>query len=243
MSNEIMLLDNLFSNGALAELGVQALVASADLSRAITFLQRIQLYSGGKAVKKRLVEEGHFGVPVSKEEVIDLGLSIDVLVLWRKAKALDMSDLDNVIESNDVNSDLFKRIKALSSTKDSGCAYGPSYLVYERSTSNYYEFFAGNASGLVESAKINTYMPVSQDMIEKGLTNETEPRGPKPMTLRSQLVEKGPYMWFAPKASDCLTPFNKMPSPEEFQEKLALFLKKPEVVEKVEEKETSTRVR
>lgn len=229
-SMELANLSNLFGGGELADTMKEAnkqLAESQGMSKGSSFLQRIQLYSGGTAVQKKLIESGNFGIPLSKDEIIDLGDSIDLLVIWRKAKAIDMSDTDNIIVSNDVNSKEFQRIVDMAdNTKDSGCAYGPDYLVFERSTAAFYEYFAGNASGRVESSKINTYMPVTPDMIKNGLTKETEPRFSKPMTLKSKFTEKGRYTWYAPKAEDCLTPFAKLPTEKQINEELTRFLKK-----------------
>lgn len=231
-TTELANLSNLFGGGELADTMKEAnkqLADSQGMSKGSSFLRRIQLYGGGSstAVQKKLIAVGNFGIPLSKDEIHNLGDSIDLLVIWRKAKAIDMSDNENIIVENDVNSAEFKRIvDAADNIKDSGCAYGPSYLVFERSTADFYEFFAGNASGRVESSKINTYMPVTADMIKAGLTKETEPRFSKPMTLKSKFTEKGRFSWYSPKAEDCLTPFAKLPTEKEINEQLTRFLKK-----------------
>jgi len=220
-------LGTLFS-GVIGDEASKALIDSDSLSQGSKFLKRIQLFSGGKLVKKKLIEEGHFGVPLGAEKVTDLGESIDLLVIWRKPKAIDMSDTDNLIVSNDPSSSEFKRIVEMADhVKDSGCAYGPAYLVYERSTGQFYEFFAGNASGRVESSNINNYLPVTQQAIAAGKAPKgvTEPRFCVPMTLRSQYVEKGKFSWFAPKSEDCLTPFD-YPGMDVIQEQMKLFMKK-----------------
>ncbi len=204
------------------------------LSQPTTFLPRIQLYTKGKPIDKKLIESGHFGVPKQGDEILDLGTSIDILPLLRKAKAIDMSDADNLIVSNDPNSDEFKRIVHDADNKtDSGCAYGPTYLVFERTTGCFYEFFCGNKSARYESPKINRYLPVTPEMVAAGppVTDEKEPRFAKPLTLRAVYIEKGRWSWHAPKAEDCLTPFDRGFDEAKLAEAVELFLKKdvPEV--------------
>lgn len=246
MSNELSVLNELFAGeNALSTRSADELRELDAMSNASSFLQRLQLYSKGKSGPNgTIIEGGHYGIPKSGEEIEDLGNSIDVLVIDRKAKAIDMSDTDNIIVSNDTKSDEFKRIVDMAdNVKDSGCAYGPTYLVYERSTRTFYEFFCGNKSGRYESSKINAYLPVTQAMIEAGVTKETEPRFSKPMTLKSQYVKKGKWEWFAPKAEDCLTPID-LPPAEQLRSEIERFRKieAPEV-ETVDDSKKSKRSR
>jgi len=248
MGNELTKLDDLNSlfgaNGALSTQSAEDLKEVEALSKASGFLPRIQLYYRGKPIDKDLISKGHFGSPRSADDIRDLGKNIDVLVFARKPKAIDMSDTDNIITSNDVKSDEFKRIvDAADNTSDSGCAYGPTYLVFERSTGEFFEFFCGNKSSRIESSKINSYLPVTPAMIKAGVTEEEKPRGPKPMALTAQYLEKGTWSWFAPKAGDGLTPFKKLPTVEDIETQVTKFLKKDEGegVEAVSENETKSK--
>ena len=245
-NKELSVLNELFEGeNALATQSAEELRELASLSQASSFLQRLQLYSKGKSGPSgTIIEGGHFGVPQG-DNIEDLGNSIDVLVLARKAKAIDMSDSDNIIVTNDTTSDEFKRIEDMANNvKDSGCAYGPTYLVYERSTRKFYEFFCGNKSGRVESSKINEYLPVTNAMITAGVTNEKEPRFAKPMTLKSSYVKKGKWEWFAPKAEDCLQKID-LPTADALRSEMERFLKKesPEVQTASEDSRQSKRKR
>jgi hypothetical protein len=228
LSNELATLNNLFSgkDSIVPTTTADEQAALAKLSEGSTFLKRLQLYSRGKAIDKDYIAKGHFGTPTSKEDIKDLGTSVDLIPLIRKAKAVDMSDRENIIVTNDVSSDEFKRICHNSdNTRDSGCVYGPSYLVYERSTGTFYEFFCQNKSARVASAMINSYLPVSEDMIKNGLTDEKKPRGPKAFTAVAKLVEKGDWTWHVPSIEDCLTPFESLPNEEQVLEEIQRFLK------------------
>lgn len=195
--------------GALAELD--------EISNDTGFLARIQLYGKGKAVDKKLIPSGHYGSPASKEEIVDLGDSIDVIPFARRAKAIDMSDRENIKVSYDQTSDLFKYIKAQSTVKDSSCQFGVSYLVFERSTGKFYEFFCGTKSAKKESAKINTYLPKFMGGAKDNAV---------PMQLSAKLCEKGDWTWFAPKAGDCPTPFtaDDLPPVEKIKQQIEDFL-------------------
>ena len=59
--------------------------------------------------------------------------SVDLLPLARRPKAIDMTDMEALVISYDMESEEFKRIAAKSTESDSHCQYGPSFLVYERS--------------------------------------------------------------------------------------------------------------
>ncbi len=49
----------------------------ADLAKSADYIGRLQLFTKGKAINKKLVGPGNYGVPESDEEVIDLGDTID----------------------------------------------------------------------------------------------------------------------------------------------------------------------
>lgn len=230
-NKELAVLGELFTGGEIVTRSVTELQKLEELSQATEFLRRIQLYSSGKNVDKKLIPGGHFGIPMSADKITDLGESVDVLVLERRPKAIDMSDTDSLIITYDASSDEFKRIEAASSEKDSGCAYGPSYLVWERTTGKFYEFFCGSKSARIESSIINGYLPVTDVMIEAGVTDEKVTRGPKPCTLRSHLIESQRFTWHVPQPEDCLTPFDKLPNKEQYNEEVVKFLNpdEPEV--------------
>jgi len=196
-----------------------------EIAKSSDFLPRLQLYTKGKAVNKRLVQPGSYGVPVSDDEVTDLGDEIDLIPLARRPKAIDLKDTENIVAVYDVNYDEFKRIQAASAEKDSGCMYGPSFLVFERSTGQFYEFFCGTKSARTEARRIFPFLPLTQAQIDANpALADQEPRGPRPLTLRSKLVEKGTYSWHVPVVAKCSTPFTELPSSGELTKQIIRFL-------------------
>ena len=212
-----------------------------DLAKGGDFLARLQLYTKGKAIDKGLIKPGHYGVPVSEEEITDLGESIDLLVYARRPKAIDMNDKEAIIVVHDHTSPEFQRIAALSLEKESHCMYGPSFLVFERSTGRFYEFFCGSKSTRTEAKKIYPFMPVSKTDIEARNLTDVDPHGPLPMTLKSRYVEKGSFSWHVPVVQKCSTPFKSEPAGEVVIKEIGKFLtfKDEEQVEKVQEPEGS----
>jgi len=198
------------------------------ISKSSEFLARLQLFTKGKAINKGLVKPGHYGIPEG-EEVEDLGDVIDILPLARRTKAIDMSDKDAVIAVYDAQSKEFLRIQEKSAEKDSSCMFGPSFLVYERSSGRFLEYFCGTKSARGEAKKLFPYLPLTQPMLDaaaKSGVNVTEmaPHGPIPVTLKSKLVEKGDWSWHVPVVVKCMTQFNKLPTGEVLLREITRFL-------------------
>ncbi len=241
MSNELAL-NELFAGGAVVSRTADDFKEMERMSQGTDFLRRIQLYSKGPNIDRGLIGGGHFGVPMSKTEITDLSAAIDLLIIERRPKAIDMSDTDNLIITYDSTSEEFRRIEEASATRDSGCCFGPSYLVYERTTGKFYEFFCGSKSARIESSNINAYLPVTPEMIKAGATKEEEVRGPKPCTLRAELVDNGRFTWHVAKPEDCLTPFELLPTLDDLNKEVAKFLTPDEnEVEAVKEEDNSKR--
>jgi hypothetical protein len=207
-----------------------------DLAKAVEFLGRVQLVSKGKLVDKGLVRPGHYAIPESAEEANDLGDAIDIIPFARRPKALDMSDKDALVASYDPNSDEFKRIAAKSAEKESSCMYGVEFLVFERSTGRFLEFFCGTKSTRSEAKKLYPFMALSAADIEARKLTDVDPHGPLPLTLKSRYVEKGAYSWFVPVVVKCSTPFNNLPAADKIVAEITKFLNpKTDGVEKVQE--------
>jgi hypothetical protein len=189
-----------------------------SLAKSADFIGRLKLYTKGKMIDKNKIRPGHYGIEEG-EEVLDLTDSIDIIPLARKTKAIDMSDKDAIILSYDMNSAEFKRIQAQAQEKESNCMYGPSFLVIERSTGRFLEFFCGSKSTRGEAGKIYPFMTLTADAIEKMRANgqdvsKMEPHGPLPLTLKSRLVEKGSYSWHVPVVQACSLAFDNLPTLE-----------------------------
>jgi len=212
-----------------------------ELAKGGDYLGRMQLYTKGKAVNAELIAPGHYGIPESDTEVVDLGKSVDLIPLARRPKAIDMSDNDAIIISYDMASDEFKRIADKSAESDSHCQYGPSFLVYERVQGRFLEFFCGNKSNRIEAKKIFPFLPLSQaDIDAKAAAGNDvsglKPHGPIPVTLKVKLAENKRGQWHVPVVVKCSVSFDKVPSIDVIVKEIQKFLTvKDNGVERVEE--------
>lgn len=213
-----------------------------ELTKGTDFLQRVQLITKGKYVDTGKIGPGRYGVPQpGGEEILDLGPEIDILTLAVRAKALDMQDRDAIIAVYDMNLPEFERIKTLAAGPDSGCMWGPSFLVLERSTGNFYEFFMGNKSARQESGKLRPFLPLSR---EKAEAISEEPHGPIPCTLKCRYIQRKGYGWHVPVVTKCSEPFTNLPSLDSIRVEVEKFAAaKDNGIERVTEEETESSAR
>ena len=153
------------------------------------YLPRIQLMtSSSDKCKRGEFPINHYAL-ISGQNYTDLSKEADVMVLSWHAKAMDMSG-DEILVSFDPATELFKDIQHKADhTKDSGCMYGPEYLVYVPSLTKYASFFMGSKSARRESNNMHAQLEL-------------------PATLKSQLVEWKTYSWQAPIVTSCSTKFD-----------------------------------
>lgn len=198
-----------------------------SLTKGSDFTQRIQLYTKGRMIDKGVIGSGRYGVPGGEDEVFDLGDEVDVIPFSWRPKALDTSDRDAIIEVYDTGSEEFQRIQTAAGEKDSGCMYGPTFLVFERSTGKFYELFCGNASGRISSRSIMPYCPLS-DAAATTQTEQTgklvESHGPEMCTLGVKYTQKKTYGWHVIVVHRCSTPFDNLPPNEVILEEVNKFL-------------------
>lgn len=216
------------------------------LTKSSSFLKRVQLFGSGTAVKRKLIGPGEFGIPKSKDDISSLGESIDVVVFARRPKAMDFTDQEAIIANYDPNSDTFKDIAARSAEKKSKCMYGVSFLIFERSTSEFLEYFAGTKSARQEAGNLYPYLPLTQEQIDERAkagedVSSLQPHGPRAATVTARLKERGDFSWYIPAVTPCSTPI-KLPSVADIQEQIDRFLNPPtSTVEKVDEEEVKGR--
>ena len=195
-----------------------------EVSKGADFIPRLQLISKGKYVNTNKISPGHWGVPqVGGEEVADLGTSIDVIPLAARPKAMDVSDTDAIITVYDTQNPEFKRI--IEAPKNSGCMWGPTYLVYERSSKSFYELFFGNASGRAEAGKLRPFLP-NDGKVSVATLN---------IRYKSSKSFSG---WHVPVIVKCMMPFKELPPIEKINDTIQKFMSTEPVVEKAPEQET-----
>ena len=205
-----------------------------EVAKGSDFLARVQLITKGKYVDTSKIAPGHWGIPLpGGEEIEDLGESIDVVPWAVRPKALDMADKDAIVAVYDTSDPEFQRIK--NAPKNTGCMWGPSFLVLERSTGKLYELFFGNKSGRNEAGKLKPFLPTEAN---NGL--------PLPATLNNRYVKTPEWGWHVPvivKCSEAFDPANIKVTAEELLEEREKFLNPKKGAEKVSEEEKTTQKR
>jgi hypothetical protein len=192
-------------------------------------LGRLQLFIRDEAVRKGLIQIGHYGIPESDKSVIDLGVSVDLIPLARRPKAIDTTDSENVVVSYDFESDEFKRIAAKSAESGLCCQYGPAFLVFERSTGRFLEFFCGTKSSRIEAKNLFPLLPLTQADIDAKRAvgydvSGLKPHGPIPATLKVNVAENRRGTWHVPVVAKCFSVFDNRPDTDVITEMIAEFL-------------------
>lgn len=222
-----------------------------ELAKGAEFLQRLQLFQGGsQACNEGLIGPGEWGIPGNDDDILVLGKSIDLMFFARRAKALDISDRDAIVENFEFNSDTFQEIKRKSGDKDSGCLFGVAFLVFEASQETFLEFFCSSKSMRQEAKKMYPYLPRTQADVdahtahvlakaaeEKGkkLTKEEEKawvaqvppaRDARACTLTTRLIKKPTFSWHVPVVNDCSGGISKIPSVDVISAAITSFMSK-----------------
>jgi len=120
MSNELVPQD---VGGVLANTEeFNSVISSGD------YLSRFQLFgSKSNAVAEQKIGVGHYGV-VKDDVITDLGEEVDAVIITWRSKAVQTGT--DFLISHDVKNEVFQKIKALSAVQDSGCMYGPEFLLW-----------------------------------------------------------------------------------------------------------------
>lgn len=194
--------------GELAKYGddvFSATAASGD------YLPRLQLMTAAsEKCKSGVFPINHYAL-IRDQNYIDLGESIDVLIVTWRPKALEIGD--EVISVFKPDHPEFQRIQAKSSEQDSGCMYGPEFLMYIPAQKSFATFFCGSKSSRRESPNIRALMT-------------------KAATLKSRFVETKKYKWYTPSVTSCSTPF-EMPDMEDLKKSVDKFNNPPETTVEV----------
>ena len=197
--------------------------AFKDVSAA-DYLPRVQLMTAmSKKCKNGSFPLNHWAF-VKDQEFVDLGETVDLAILAWRPKAIDTGDV--VISCYDPAHDEFIRIKKSAPTKDSGCMYGPEFLVYIPDHNEYATMFMGTKSS-------RRVAPGVKALLHKAAT------------MKSHEINGKKHDWFAPSVTACSTPFDTPPI-EELKSFVEKFNNPPEpTIERVStgDEETEERAR
>lgn len=171
-----------------------------EVSKASSFLPRVQLYGGNSGiVKKGKFPLNHYGLAKSKDDVADLGEEFDAWVITWRPKAMDVSGQE-IISVFDHNDDEFKRIVKMSDVQNSGCMFGPEFLMYLPKIGKFATMFFSS----------KTMRRMSDEVVEKVGSL---------VTFTVDIIEKGNFVWPGPLVDTCSTPQPTPPADEMAAEK------------------------
>ena len=170
-----------------------------------SYLPRLQLYGGNSdACKEGKIGIGRWGLTID-DSITDLTPEVDVVILSWRPKALQI-DGETIITEYDPNSDNFKKIAALSDEKDSGCMFGPEFLVYIPGH-NFATLYMSSKTARREAKNVRPLLG-------------------KAATLKCRLIKTVKYSWHGPVVVPCSAPLT-LPPLSEIQGQITKFQNPP----------------
>ena len=198
------------------ELGMVSKYSTDDafnqLAGSASFLPRVMLMGGNsKLVQTGDMTPGCYAlIKGSNDNFVDLGREFNFLALAWRPKAMDVSDTEDVVSVYDNESEDFKAIVVKSATSDSGCMYGPEFLIWVPEQ-GFATFFMSSKTSRREAPNL---LPIAKI---GGAA-----------TLKSQLIKTKKFNWHGPVVTSCTEPFAALPDAEEVSLQLKAFNNPPE---------------
>jgi hypothetical protein len=171
------------------------------------FLPRVQLFGGSSGpCKEGKIGIGRFGLVPNKDTIHDLTQQFDCLVIAWRPKAMRIGGGTVHVVYNPQSED-FKKIQNEADVQDSGCMFGPEFL-------------------LVINGKFCTLFMSSKTMRREAPNLRTLVGGAA--TIAARLIKTQRYTWHGPAVSKCSTPLTNLPTVEEIKEQAQKFGNPPE---------------
>lgn len=147
-----------------------------QLSSAGSYLPRLEFKSSAsEIVKADQFEKNHWALCRNKDELEDLGKEVEVIVVDRRFKALDLRGGD-VLSYFTFSSPQFQTVHTLAGIKDSQCMSGTEFLIWVPSVREFCTFFAYNVSSKREAPKIWALKGKPGTLKSKWVPNTKEPK-------------------------------------------------------------------
>jgi hypothetical protein len=176
-----------------------------SLVKSAGFPPRLQLFGGNSdMVKEGKIPIAHYGLVTGKDDIKDLGDEVDLIPVRMRFKAVRIGGEEGAVNYFDPKSEEFKKIVSDSETQNSGCMYGPEFLVWLPDDQKFATYFLNSASARREAPAL------------RGLINQAA-------TLKAKLVKTKKYKWHAPQVVACSTPLDA-PSEAELIEEVTRFV-------------------
>lgn len=168
------------------------------------WLARFQLFtSSSEAVKSGKIAMAHFGIVPNKDTIIDVGAEVNVAVLAWRARAIRLLG-DSILSYYTVTDPEFAKIQAESEIKDSGCMFGPEFLLWVPSNESFASYHMNNKTAHREAPKLKALLG-------------------KFATIKSDYIKTEKYSWHGPKIFPCTTPLAPMPDVDKMNAEVQKF--------------------
>ena len=189
------------TGGALTQHSFDDVVAGPQ-----SYLPRLQLFgSKSDACATGDIAIGHYGL-VLDSGIVDLGEELDAVIVSWRPKALQI-DGDTIITEYNPETDLYQKIKELSFVSDSGCMFGPEYLLWINGQNQFATYFMSSKTARREAKKVH-------------------PLVGQAATFKCKLIEYKKYKWHGPVVISCSAPL-EVPSLEVIQATVESFQNPP----------------
>lgn len=187
-----------------------------EIAKASDYLPRLQLFgSNSDAVKEGKIGMAHYGVLTSKDgPITDLGTEVEVGILSWRPKALRIGD--QVLAYYNPKNPAFIKVMEDSEIKDSGCMYGPEYMLWIPKGNCFASFHMSSKTARREAPKL------------KALMNAPVGAGNGLAILKARLITTPQYKWHGPDVLPCTTPLSPLPDVEKLNTELQKFANPPE---------------
>lgn len=193
----------------------------------IGFLPRMQLFTANSnEVKRGKITLAHYGLIKGKEkELIDLGKQVLMYPIAWRPKSLDAKAEPVLAYHNPRSAEYLAIKKRADDDSNSGCMYGPEFLVYLKEH-GFVTFFFGSKTARNESPKLRALLPTDGRF--------------KAALMQAVFIETKEYSWHGPQVLPSSQSFD-LPDMDAVNAVAMQFLKPKdsEVQEKAEESVTN----
>jgi hypothetical protein len=197
----------------------------ADVSKVGDYLPRLQVMgSNSEAVKESKVTMGSLALVKDKSNPTEIGKEVDVVVISWHPKAMRIPEGGTPMSYFNRLSDEFKKVASDSNQPNSGCMFGPEFLLYIPSRKTFATFYMGSKTARKEAPNLLALM-------KKASADKGKPDGyaMAQATIRVKYIKTPKFSWHGPQVNPCTNNLEIVGvDPEEFREELLKFNNPPE---------------
>lgn len=176
----------------------------AAVSSTFQFLPRLQLFgSNSDFVKRGRIPMAHYGLVTQKETVEDMGPEVDMVPVSWRPKAMRITN-DQPLSYYNPQSEDFQKVQKDSEQPNSGCMFGPEFLVWLPVLKKFASFFMSSKTARNRAQEVRALMGCGA-------------------TLGVQLIETAKYTWHGPTIRPCSAEFDNLPDADELKKQVDTF--------------------